>query len=304
MTNDSSLVSVIIPTFNCREYVREAVESALNQTHTNLEIIVVDDGSTDGTQYAISPLHRSGMIEYLYQPNAGQAAARNRGLALANGSYIAFLDADDKWEPTKIEKQLAQISKSQCGVIYSNLQAVDGITGEAITYHRGTRFEQLHHGKVTYWLSFHNFIPFSSVMVKRECIQRVGPLDEQIRMGDDWDLLLRLSVYFHFDLVDEPLLIYRMGRPKQLSANMLKRFEQEDLIIDKFFRSFPELFSQLHIRQTASVRYCFRARFYSRHEFSRSLCLYLESLRLSPANFVALKGIVRLFAIRLGLKSN
>ncbi|MBE9582301.1 MAG: glycosyltransferase [Proteobacteria bacterium] len=304
MDDNSPLVSVIVPTFNCRDFIVQALQSILNQTYPKIEVIVIDDGSTDDTQSVLSPFRRDKRIKYFYQSNAGQAAARNKGLSLANGTYIAFLDADDQWQPTKIAKQIAQLSHSRNGVVYSNFQIIDGVTGKSIAYHRGTRYEQLRYGKVTYWLSFFNFIPFSSVMVRRDCIQKVGSLDDRIKMGDDWDLLLRLSVYFRFDFVDEPLLIYRMGRAQQLSANMSKRFEQQDLIIQKFFISFPGLFSKRHIRRTASVRYCFRGRFYSHHDFKKSLYLYLEAFRLNPTNLVAIKGIIRLFAIQLGLKHN
>src|SRR5215212_11526906 len=99
------LVSVVIPTYNRRRLVVEAVESALAQTYRPLEILVVDDGSTDGTE---AELHRFGSaVRYLKQPNQGAAAARNRGIRAATGELVAFLDSDDLWAPAKIEKQVA-----------------------------------------------------------------------------------------------------------------------------------------------------------------------------------------------------
>lgn len=98
-------VSVIIPTYNRREYVQEAIDSALAQTFTDYEIIVIDDGSTDGTSEALQARYGN-RIHYEWQENQGESVARNRGIELARGEYIAFLDSDDLWHPEKLAKQI------------------------------------------------------------------------------------------------------------------------------------------------------------------------------------------------------
>ena len=106
------LVSIIIPTYNCARYLPEAVNSALGQTCNSLEVIIIDDGSADETQEVLKPY--SDRILYLYQANKGVSAARNRGIAMAQGEFIAFLDADDVWLPEKLEKQLACLLCTFC----------------------------------------------------------------------------------------------------------------------------------------------------------------------------------------------
>src|SRR5207249_11176371 len=122
----NKMVSVVIATYNCRRYVGEAVESALAQSYQPIEVIVVDDGSTDGTAEELRPF--KDRIRYLVQANQGPAAARNHGIRAARGEYVAFLDADDLWAPSKIEKQVAAMEKSDkigvvhCGLLRTNVQ--------------------------------------------------------------------------------------------------------------------------------------------------------------------------------------
>src|SRR5688500_9583140 len=102
-----ALVSVVIPAYNYGHFVTEAVASALNQTHPHVEVIVVDDGSTDGTADILKPF--GSRIRYIYQPNRGLSAARNTGIRAARGEWVAFLDADDLWHPSKTETQLSAV---------------------------------------------------------------------------------------------------------------------------------------------------------------------------------------------------
>ena len=105
--NQDPLVSIIIPSWNTAAYVGEAVDSALAQTYPNIEIIVVDDGSTDNTKELLQPYADAGKIHYVYQANKGLAGARNTGIRMAKGEYIAFLDDDDEWLPAKLDRQVA-----------------------------------------------------------------------------------------------------------------------------------------------------------------------------------------------------
>ena len=304
MINKSGLVSVIIPTFNCKNVIGQAVKSVLDQTYNNLEVIIIDDGSTDDTKTILTPYLKDKRVKYFKQINLGQASARNKGLSMAQGAFIAFLDSDDYWLPSKISQQISRLLISGNSVSYTNFKIINGVTGCTIPYHRGTEYEQFRYGDVKFWLSFYNFIPFSSVIVHRTLLEKTGGLNEKIEMGDDWDLLLRLSMFSDFDFIEEPLLVYRMGRPKQLSGNMKKRFEQQELIISNFYKNFPNSFSKQHIKKTASIRFTFRGRFYSKFDFKTSLIMYLNAIRLFPINILAFKGILRLFIIWIFFKKS
>ena len=113
------LISVIIPAFNCKRYISECVGSVLGQTYRNIEVIIVDDGSTDGTLEVLSSLNTDNRLKIIHQTNGGTGSARNSGLAMAQGEYLAFLDADDYWQYDKLELQLAYLASSpDCGAVF------------------------------------------------------------------------------------------------------------------------------------------------------------------------------------------
>ena len=123
-------VSVIIPTYNYGRFIAETIESALGQTLLPHEVIVVDDGSTDETAEVVASFGER--VRYIYQENAGVCAARNRGVAASSGDLIAFLDADDIWEPTKLEKQAAKFADPDVGLVHCGMREFDSDTGETI----------------------------------------------------------------------------------------------------------------------------------------------------------------------------
>ena len=120
------LVSVIIPTYNAASYIRQTVESALNQTYRNIELIIMNDGSKDNSEEIILQLQKEdSRIRYQYKPNSGVSDTRNKGIALANGEYLAFLDADDLWKPNNLEKKIAAIQQTRKKWVFSNLEYID-----------------------------------------------------------------------------------------------------------------------------------------------------------------------------------
>ena len=206
------LVSVVVPTYNYRHYVGEAIESVLAQSHQPLEILVVDDGSTDGTQEELRRFN--GRIRYLHQPNRGLSAARNTGILAAAGEFIALLDADDLWAPTKIEKQMALMDSPEVGVVFCALNRIDVRSGAEEVKHclpdsRGDLRRMLLH---------RNCMTASTVLVRRACFEKAGLFDESLRSAEDWDMWIRISRHFHFDYVPEPLITYRIH-----GANMTKK---------------------------------------------------------------------------------
>jgi len=171
-------VSVIIPAYNCERFITEAVESVRRQNRDPLEIIIVDDGSTDGTAGRVKTLGKD--IRYMRQSNRGPAAARNRGIEMANGEVLAFLDADDYWPSNKMEIQLARLEKDpRIEVILGRVQFIGTLT-EA---DRKIRFESPDNTTIN--------INLGSGIFRKAVFEKVGVFDESLRHFEDYDWFLR-----------------------------------------------------------------------------------------------------------------
>jgi len=228
------LVSIIIPTYNTGQYIKEAVDSALCQTYKNCEVIVVDDGSTDQTKVILKPHIESKKIIYIYQENKGLAGARNTGIRAATGDYIAFLDADDVFLPEKIGRQMLHFAKNPtCDVSYCDLyHFYDEKPGELLklnyTYYSGT--------DVFPNLLKRHFIAPLSVIMRRSVFDRFGYFDEQLRRAEDLDLWFRISYLGgKICFVPEQLAKLRMRKTQNLqgleSQPEVKRFNL--LVLEK-----------------------------------------------------------------------
>lgn len=201
----SSLVSVIIPSYNSARYIASTVESALAQTYPAVEVIVVDDGSTDATQAVLAP-YRS-RITILHQANRGPAAARNAGLRVARGAYLLFLDSDDLLVPASVAAKAAFLEQNpRYGLVYSAWTQInhDGsrIMGEAHPRCQGDVLAAL--------LRREYFFFPGSALIRRTCLDTVGAFDENAYGAEDADLWLRLArAGYAFGYIDEPLFVYR-----------------------------------------------------------------------------------------------
>jgi glycosyltransferase involved in cell wall biosynthesis len=172
------LVSVIIPVYNCQRYLAEAIESVLAQKYNPLEIIIVDDGSTDGTAELIKNLGAD--IRYVYQKNKGPATARNRGLAISLGDVVAFLDADDYWPVDKLEIQMKHMENNpEIDVVLGRIQCVGSFTD----YEKKIRFENTDNTMIN--------VNLGAGIFKKSVFGRIGPFDETLRHYEDHDWFLR-----------------------------------------------------------------------------------------------------------------
>ncbi len=203
------LVSVIIPTYNRADLIGEAVTSVLNQTFDDFEVIVVDDGSTDNTKEAIDRIE--GPIRYIYQENKGLSGARNPGIDVAGGEYIAFLDSDDLWLPEKLAEQVRLLDQnSSAGFVYTDYEFVDG-DGRSLPKPENYLANPLRNGWILKHLLSFDFIPPSTVMVRKDCLRSVGLFNTSLKQGtDDFDLLLRLVKRYEAAFVDRPLTKIRV----------------------------------------------------------------------------------------------
>jgi glycosyltransferase involved in cell wall biosynthesis len=200
-------VSVVMAAKNYAQFLPAAVDSVLAQTMPSWELIIVDDGSTDATPAAVLPYLVDSRIRCVRSDQLGQSRAKNLGAALSRGEFIAYLDADDVWLPTKLEKQLAILqAKPQVGVCFSRRMLIDE-RGQILP----NRDRPPVRGQVLDKIFLQNFVCFSSVMLRREVFDRVGRFDPEWDLSIDYDLWLRVARHFEFDFVDEELVQYRTG---------------------------------------------------------------------------------------------
>jgi len=236
------LVSVIIPTYNRRDYVCEAIDSVMAQTYTEFEIIVVDDGSTDGTGGLLQARYGD-RIQYVWQENQGESAARNRGIELAQGAYIALLDSDDSWEPCKLQRQIAVLeAASEVGLVFCLATMIDQ-NGKSLPGLMGTVSSQL---ELTFArLCLGNFVTAgsSTAVMRRDVLNKIGKFDIQIQYGEDWDLWLRMILETKFVFIPEPLAKIRLHRGGQWrfpSAEKTTAVLEDHLyLLNRAFEHFP-----------------------------------------------------------------
>ncbi len=206
----SPLVSVIITTYNRGAMVEEAIESVLQQDFLDYEMIVVDDGSTDGTNDA---LRKYNQVNYFYQENQGISRARNQGLALSQGDFVCFLDSDDLWLPNKLAVQVNVMRETSAFKL--------NYTDE-IWIRKGRRVNpRKRHQKYSGWI-FEKSLPLciispSSVMLRKEVFDVVGLFDEGLPVCEDYDLWLRITSRFPVFFINQKLIIKRGGHEDQLS---------------------------------------------------------------------------------------
>jgi glycosyltransferase involved in cell wall biosynthesis len=193
-------VSVIIPTYNRAHYIGESIRSVLSQTYTDLEIIVVDDGSTDDTAAVIANFNDK-RLRYIQQENLGRSKARNHGLSVARGHYITFLDSDDVYLPEKIELQVTYLKRHPgTAMVYTSAYCMND-AGVALPH----RYEASVSGMIYEHIAF--FMPVTitlpTVMTYRDVLDRVGGFDEQMHRFEDTDMWRRISKSYRIDAMPE-----------------------------------------------------------------------------------------------------
>jgi glycosyltransferase involved in cell wall biosynthesis len=245
---DLPLVSVIIPACNAATTLAETLASVRAQTHRNLEVVVVDDGSVDATAAIVAAAAaQDSRVRLVRQANAGVAAARNRGIAATSGAFVALLDADDLWARDKIARQVAalQAAGDAAGLCYTWFVTIDA-TGRILK--PGARPQ--HQGAVLAALCADNFVGNgSSMLLRRTALDRVGGFDASLRERgaqgcDDYDLLLRVAEHYDFVLVKEALVGYRVsaGSVSQDRARMLRSWR---MVAEHTARRRPDLAAHL-----------------------------------------------------------
>ncbi len=193
--------SVIIPVYNGAPYIAKAITSVLAQSESSFELIVADDGSTDGTGDIVRQFSDS-RLRLISQENAGPSAARNHGIAVSSGEWVGFLDSDDSWRPEKLAAHLRRAAEQpEAGLTYSSVVVTepDGTFVQMLTADlEGWVLDRLLFGNVIWGGG-------SSVMVRRDVFDRVGPFDPDIKYGEDWEMWLRIAAAYPLTAIAEPL---------------------------------------------------------------------------------------------------
>jgi glycosyltransferase involved in cell wall biosynthesis len=288
---DKPLVSVIMAAFNAANFIAEAIESVLGQSYENWELIIVNDGSTDNTDFVIQKYLANHKVKYITQKNSGQTRAKNNGIKNSSGKIIGFCDADDYWHPQKLRMQLEiLLADSRTGIVYSDIQSINQY-GEKI------KAGEVLHGKSGYLLEdllFDNFIPFGSAIFKTECIEEHGGFNEAYRMGIDWDLWLRFSTTWKFGFSPEKLYFYREWEG-QMSRNYNGRYMGALTILENFKVQYPNVAGKTTYRKAISdiyANYAYHISLYEGYNW-RLLSYSIKALTKGYDRLDTVKRVIR-----------
>ncbi|MCD6154734.1 MAG: glycosyltransferase [Candidatus Verstraetearchaeota archaeon] len=289
-TSGNPKVSVIIPCYNGEKFIGEAIESVLNQTYQNFEIIIVDDGSTDGSKSVIKTFLKDPRIKLIeHERNKGIPAARNTAIKASKGEFIAFLDQDDLWYPEKLEKSLDAFERGgeNLGVVFSDvdIEEKDG----SVTRRTCRKYDPAKLGREGFIraLFWGNFIPTSSAIVRKTCFAQMGLLDEQLYGSDDRDFWLRIAGTFEFHHIPEALAKLRRHGANASLRGAYTMIEQSRLIITpRAIQRYPFLLP-LKRKKISRLYYNFGAHLIRDRKPGRARRFFIKAILEDPLNWKA-----------------
>ncbi|QUY42731.1 glycosyltransferase family A protein [Acaryochloris marina] len=278
---NNSLISVIIPAYNASEYIGRTLTSVINQSYQNFEILVVDDGSTDETASIASHFAElDSRIMLIQQANQGVASARNHGIKVAQGEYIAPLDADDIWHKDNLKKkfQMFLMQEASVGMVYSWSADID-----ELGYFTGHTHVARYFGNVLPGLCLSNFIGnASSTMIRSKCFNNIGGYstelkDNNAQGAEDWDLYIRLAICYQVQVIPEVLVGYRQltnGMSKNTVVMMKSQYLTLKRLKDKLAFQCP----MLERRISSSHLSVMTRQFYEEEAFDQALAHFIKAI--------------------------
>jgi glycosyltransferase involved in cell wall biosynthesis len=282
-------VSVVMAAKDYARFLPEAVESVFAQTFGDWELVVIDDGSSDDTPRVVRPYLADPRVRYFRSDRLGQSRAKNLGVHFARGRLVAFLDADDAWEPTKLERQVALFDANpEVGVVFCKRSLMDE-AGNCIPGKPTSGFPT---GRVLPQMFTQNFVCFSSCVVRREVFSHVGGFDPEWDLSIDYDLWLRVAKFYRFDFVGEELVRYRTGHgnlSKKLrdrvdtAVSIMRRAESRYGVNEEVPR---EVIADGHASTCQTMAYTMRA-----SEPLAAMGWYLRALAWPARRVISLRGI-------------
>lgn len=280
-------VSVIVSSYNYGRYIGAGLESVRRQTFADFECIVLDDGSTDDSVAVVQRFLNDDRFQLVQQKHGGQSRAKNRGIALARGDFLAFLDADDVWEPTKLARQLALFEeRPELGVVFTRRRLIDA---DGRPRPGGTAPPPEPTVEAMYR---QNFICFSSAMLRAGVPEHIGRFDERLGLAIDYDFWLRVARFYPIACVDEPLVRYRVGHVN-LSRRQLDRLHVALLIMERFRRQFdaPATLGRGAARQAEAETYAHLGVISRGYSARTAVGWYARALKADPLHGAAWRGL-------------
>lgn len=289
-------VDVIIPTYNGLPYLKEAIKSVLIQTYGDLVLYVVDDGSTDGTADYVRSL-KDTRIKYLRKKNGGPNSARNLGVKRSSSKYLAFLDSDDVWEPEKLKKQLGLITENtELGMVYGFQHTIDE-NGREVGWleieKRGWLFGDLLSGNCIAGSG-------SMVLIRREVFEKVGLFREDLLIGEDWEMWLRIAKEYKIDYVPEYLANVRV-HARSAQKNYLKVADGLKYMLPVVLGEF-ELSSRQRNRFILGVLLGAAINYRLARAYRKSVLTLLEVFRLNPGALLYFKKWLTYISLLFGIE--
>ena len=253
-------VSVVIPTHNRANYIAHAVESVLDQTFRDYEIIVINDGSTDNTQEVLKKFEDK--IKLLHQENKGIAQTRNRAIQESTGEYIAFLDSDDYWMPEKLDQQVRILdTHPKVGIVYSRMPIVDkqgNKIGMKPAGPSGRNFREL--------LEIWGDLPTSTVMVRRSCFEKAGLFDTALHTMEDIDMWIRIARFYDIYEIENKVLAFYRRHDHQVTNDKTKVYGGLVRIYKKIY-DYPEAPRDLMSKRIVKNQYLLAKEYYLRRNY-------------------------------------
>ena len=294
-------VSVIIPTYNRADFIEDAVESVLCQTYKDYEIIIVDDGSTDGTEDVLQKYHNK--IRYIYKSNGGEASARNTGIKHAQGAYIAFLDSDDLWLPERLKFGVQALDADKnIGLFFADCNRVFNGERESKTFFD---YYKPYAGFVFKQLFMRCFIPMPTVILRKECFQKVGIFSESpTPCADydctDYDMWLRVSACFKIDYIKMPLAIYRIHSKSISYNNFPGPFLRKVLVKTRInYKNHIKEFSRAAKRRISMVSCSYGWHLMKEGSYDEAISEALGALKEDPFNLHGYKLLLLCFLMKI-----
>ena len=287
-------VSVVMAAKNYANFLPEAVDSLLAQTFPDWELVIIDDGSTDATPAVVRRYLADSRIRYFRSDVLGQSRAKNLGIGFSRGEFIAFLDADDAWFPTKLAEQVELMrANPTVGVTYTQRELIDE-TGHSL----GFRTETLPGGWVLPQIFLQNFVCFSSAVVRREVFDSVGVFDPTLDLSIDYDLWLRAAAHFEFRPIQKVLVKYRTGHgnlSKKLADRVATALGIMNRAVSQRLIDVPErVVAEGYASTCQTLGYVLRG-----SEPGTAALWYWRALIWPSRRTIALKGLIR--CARIGL---
>lgn len=249
---NESRVTILMPVYKGERFVTRAIESVLVQSHSNIELIIVNDGSPDNSADAIRPYLADPRVKYIEQQNAGVAAARNTALQHATGAYIGLCDQDDEWLPHKAEKQVAYLeAHPEAGLVHGDVDYIDE-AGQPLPHE--PCFPAAVFGRCFPRMYMGNPVMAVAAMFRRSVIDSVGDFDPAIKYADDYDLWLRIAAHHDVGYIDEPVARYRWHAENNSHHQVAIR-EYTLRVLRKSERELPDACAHVP-RNDRKLRYC------------------------------------------------